>query len=217
MVKVFRMVDNRGFAKRLTCRRPSANYPWETFSKNKLEVDGRSAMLLKGYKTEIFRPEQNPQFESLHCIAHLEKDISDVLPYLNSLLGGFDYLKDPPALILKSRGRLITLHPRKIAINALKDEGEAKKILKWLIAEINSAWERRGEIEPCFKGLPRPGILEILRRLPRTNCRKCNEPTCLVFATRLAEGVKAVPDCSELSEDAERGLEDYLAQFHFED
>jgi CO dehydrogenase/acetyl-CoA synthase gamma subunit (corrinoid Fe-S protein) len=65
--------------------------------------------------------------------------------------------------------------------------------------------------------LPRPSILEILRRLPRTNCRKCNEPTCLVFATRLAEGVKAVPDCPELSEDAERRLEDYLAQFHFED
>ena len=81
-------------------------------------------MLLKGYKIEIFRPEQNPEFESLHCIAHLEQDISDVLPYLNSLLGGFDYLKDLPALILKSRGRLITLHPRKIAINALKDKDE---------------------------------------------------------------------------------------------
>jgi hypothetical protein len=35
---------------------------------------------------------------------------------------GFDYSKDPLALILKSRGRLITLHPRKIAINALKEE-----------------------------------------------------------------------------------------------
>jgi ArsR family metal-binding transcriptional regulator len=94
-------------------------------------------MLLKGYKSEIFRPEQNPQFESLHCIAHLEQDISEALPYLNTLLGGFDYLKDPQALILKSRGRLITLHSRKIAINALKDEGEAEKILKWLITELN--------------------------------------------------------------------------------
>ncbi|MDH3829553.1 MAG: Fe-S cluster protein, partial [Desulfobacterales bacterium] len=134
-------------------------------------------MLLKGYKTEIFRPEQNPEFESLHCIAHLAQDISDVLPYLNSLLGGFDYLKDPPALILKSRGRLITLHSRKIAINALKDKDEAEKILRWLMAEINTAWEKRHEIEPRFEGLPRPGMLEILRWLPRTNCRKCNEPT----------------------------------------
>jgi ArsR family metal-binding transcriptional regulator len=89
--------------------------------------------------------------------------------------------------------------------------------LKWLIAEINTAWERRGEIKPCFEGVPKPGILEILRHLPRINCRKCNEPTCLVFATRLTAGVKAASDCSELSEDPERGLKDYLAQFHFED
>jgi ArsR family metal-binding transcriptional regulator len=160
-------------------------------------------MLLQEYKIEIFRPEQNPEFESLHCIAHLGQDISDVLPYLNSLLGGFDYLKDPPALILKSRGRLITLHPRKIAINALKDKDEAEKILRWLMAEINTAWERRNEIEPRFEGLPRPGILEVLRWLPRTNCRKCNEPTA--------------SDCPDLSKEAQQGLENYLGGFHFED
>jgi ArsR family metal-binding transcriptional regulator len=174
-------------------------------------------MLLKGYKTEIFRPEQNPKFESLHCIAHLEQDISAVLPYLNALLGGFDYLKDPPALILKSRGRLITLHPRKIAINALRDKDEAEKILRWLMAEINTAWEKRSEIEPRFEGLPKPGILEILRWLPRTNCRKCAQPTCLVFATRLAEGARAVADCPELSKQARQGLENYLSPYHFED
>jgi len=184
---------------------------------NKRSADGGSAMLLKGYKAEILRPEMNPQFESLHCIARLDQDISEVLPYLNSLLGGFDYLKDPPALILKSRGRLITLHPREIAINALRDEEEAQKILKWLIAEINAAWERRGEIVPRFEGMPRPGILEILKRLPRTNCRKCNDSTCLVFAARLAEGVKTAADCPEISKAAERDLEDYLGRFHFED
>jgi ArsR family metal-binding transcriptional regulator len=131
-------------------------------------------MLLEEYKIEIFRPEQNPEFESLHCIAHLEQDISDVLPYLNSLL-------------------------------------------RWLMAEINTAWERRNEIEPRFEGLPRPGILEVLRWLPRTNCRKCNEPTCLVFATRLAQGIKAAPDCPELSKEARQGLEDYLGRYHLED
>ena len=70
-------------------------------------------MLLKSYQTKIFRPEMNPEFESLHCIACLDQDISAVLPYLNTVLGGFEYLKNPPALILKSRGRLITLHARK--------------------------------------------------------------------------------------------------------
>ena len=45
-------------------------------------------MFLKGYRKEIFRPECNPTFQSVHCIARLETDISEVLPYLNAVLGG---------------------------------------------------------------------------------------------------------------------------------
>ncbi len=103
-------------------------------------------MLLINYSKEIFRPECNPGFESLHCIAHLDQDISEVLPYLNAVLGGFDYLKDPPAVIFRSQGKLITVHGNKIAINALRDEAEADKILG--IAqdatqqEVKQAYER---------------------------------------------------------------------------
>ncbi|MGD8961535.1 MAG: hypothetical protein PVF29_09080 [Desulfobacterales bacterium] len=43
---------------------------------------------MRSYKKVIFRPEQNPDFESLHCIAKLDQDISAVLPYLNTHLGG---------------------------------------------------------------------------------------------------------------------------------
>ncbi|MFH1672609.1 MAG: hypothetical protein ABIF87_04195 [Pseudomonadota bacterium] len=48
-------------------------------------------MLLKNYTKEIFRPECNPSFQSVHCIAHLSEDISAVFPYLNTVLGGFSY------------------------------------------------------------------------------------------------------------------------------
>jgi len=53
-------------------------------------------MLLKSYRKEIFRPQCNPGFESLHCIAQLDQDVSGALPFLNAVLGGFEYLKDPP-------------------------------------------------------------------------------------------------------------------------
>ena len=85
-------------------------------------------MLLTGYKKEIFKPECNPHFESLHCFAHLENDIGEVIPYLNTVLGGTAYQKNPPSVMFQVSGRLIAIHPRKIAINALKDEHEADKI-----------------------------------------------------------------------------------------
>ncbi|MBW1980056.1 MAG: Fe-S cluster protein [Deltaproteobacteria bacterium] len=170
-------------------------------------------MLLTGYRKEIFRPECNPQFQSLHCIAHLEEDISEVLPYLNTVLGGHQYLKEPPALTLKIYGKLITLHPREIAINALKDEAEAEKILEWLKKEINDTWEKRTEIEPSFETPEKPRVLEILKLLPKTNCRECGQPTCMVFATQVADGGRGPEDCPPLSEEARSKLEEYLGQF----
>ncbi|HWR91979.1 MAG TPA: Fe-S cluster protein, partial [Desulfobacterales bacterium] len=69
-------------------------------------------MLLKSYSKRVFRAECNPQFESLHCIASLDQDVSEALPYLNAALGGFEYFKEPPAVVFRSRGRLISVHGR---------------------------------------------------------------------------------------------------------
>jgi ArsR family metal-binding transcriptional regulator len=173
--------------------------------------------LLKTYTKKIFRPECNPSFQSLHCIAHLDEDIREALPYLNAVLGGFEYFKDPPAVTFRVQGKIITVHPREIAVNALRDEEEAEKILAWLKREINEAWDRRTEIEPSYEGAPKPKILEILKLLPKTNCRQCGSPTCMVFATNVAEGVKGPQDCPPLAEDQGRKLENYMRPFRLED
>ena len=172
-------------------------------------------MLLQGYRKEIFRPECNPQFQSLHCIAHLDEDVTAVLPYLNAVLGGHQYLKDPPALTLKVHGKLITLHPREIAVNALKDEGEADKILEWLKQEINETWLKRDTIEPSFETPAQPRIFDILKLLPKTNCRECGQPTCMVFASLVTKGVKGPNDCPPLDVQNKRKLQTYLEQFSF--
>ena len=173
-------------------------------------------MLLKSYSKKIFRPECNPGFDSVHCIAHLDQDISAALPYLNAVLGGFQYLKDPPALTFRVQGKLITVHGREIAINALRDEAEADKILEWLKREINAAWEIRDSIEPSYESAPKPKLIEILKLLPKTNCKECGEPTCMVFAARMAEGVKNPADCPPLDIESRQHLEKYLNQFNFD-
>ena len=174
-------------------------------------------MLLKTFKKEIFRPECNPEFESLHCIAYLDQDISKVLPYLNAELGGFDYVKEPPAVIFKSHGRLISVHGDKIAINSLKDEAQADQILNWLVGEINSAWQNRDRIEPSFEGVPKPNVVDLLKYLPQTNCRECDCPTCLVFACRMAEGVTCPQDCPHLDDESLQRLNRIMSGFKFID
>jgi len=173
-------------------------------------------MLLAGYTKEIFRPECNASFQSVHCIAHLNEDVAKVLPYLNAVLGGTQYFTDPPAVMFHHHGRIIKVGAREIAINALKDEEEADRVLEWLKNEINQAWENRDTITPCFTGKVKPKLFEILRLLPKTNCKKCGQPTCTVFAAQVMEGGRGTADCPELTDENLEKLKAYLAKFDFE-
>lgn len=176
---------------------------------------GEENILLKGWTKEISRAECRPEAQTVHCIARLDEDISGVIPYLNAVLGGYTYIKDPPSVTFRSQGKLISVHGDHIAINANRDAEEAEKILQWLKREINEAWEKRESITPSFEAAPRPQPFTILKFLPKTNCGKCGQPTCMVFASLALEGGKGADDCPELSADNKKGLEEYLAKFKF--
>lgn len=173
-------------------------------------------MLLSTYTLEIFKSKCQSDAKGVHCFAHLDQDVSEALPYLNSVLGGFEYLSNPPAVTFRAQGKLITVHGKKIAVNALKDGEEAQKIVEWLKNEINAAWEQKETIKPCYSGMPKPGILEILKLLPKSNCRECNEPTCMVFATKVAEGAKGPEDCPLMGTGETIKLTAYMKQFNLD-
>jgi len=92
-------------------------------------------MLLSGYHLEIFNNECMPGALTVQCFAHLDQDVGPALPYLNAALGGFEYVQAPPSVTFRIHGKLITVHGRKIAVNALKGEDEARKIVDWLVRE----------------------------------------------------------------------------------
>ena len=108
------------------------------------------------------------------------------------------------------------MYSRKIAVNALRDEAETHHILEWLKQEINNAWEHRDAIVPKYDGKSKPHILEIYKLLPKNNCRKCGQPTCMMFASLATEGIKGAGDCPEMTENSVNRLQDYLCRFRFE-
>ncbi len=172
-------------------------------------------MLIRQCRLEFVRP-PNPSAQHLRCFAYFEEDIGEILPHLHAVLRGFQFSQEPPMLTVKYQGeqaKLITIYPRMIAINIVKDQREAEEILEWLLQVINDTWERRQEIQPRFDVPPRPRILEILRLLPKTNCRQCGLPTCLVFAAQVSEGLKSLVACPGLEEPNRAKLADYLANF----
>ena len=174
-------------------------------------------MLLTGYTKKISLPACMPGSTSLHCVADLNEDIREVLPYINTTVGGYGYVRDPASVSFKMHGKLLTVHARQICVNALKDEDEVDKILKWLMKEINEAWENRDHIEPKYEDPPKPNLVEVLKFLPKTNCKECGLPTCLVFATRVVVGLKDAGGCPPLAGGKKEALARFLSGFAFEE
>lgn len=172
-------------------------------------------MLIGNYTTEFARLSCGSESGTQDLVIHLERDISELIPYLNTVLGGFQYTKEPRSVSFRLNGKLIVIHPLKICVNAPGDRREGEKIIEWLLDKINDTWERRDQIEPRFDSAASAKVLEILRLLPKTNCGLCGEQTCMVFAAQAAKGGKRPDDCPPLDGEQKAKLAGYLGQFEF--
>jgi ArsR family metal-binding transcriptional regulator len=170
-------------------------------------------MLLQSYTLDVINNHCMPMAQSVNCIARLDQDVGCAIPYLNAVIEGDQFTPDPPSVTFKTEGRLISVTERTITVNAVEDEAQGRKIIEWIKGEINDAWEDRANIEPRFTKAERPQVVEVLKRLPKTNCKECGAPTCMVFATWVVQGAKDETQCPELNEEDKRKLQDYLTQF----
>jgi CO dehydrogenase/acetyl-CoA synthase gamma subunit (corrinoid Fe-S protein) len=67
-----------------------------------------------------------------------------------------------------------------------------------------------------MEGQKQPTLLDVLKLLPKTNCKECGEPTCMVFAVRVTEGVNDHTSCPALQGEKRESLANYLSHFHFD-
>lgn len=84
-------------------------------------------------------------------------------------------------------------------------ESYTKEIFR---AECNPGFEALH----CFANLD----IEILKLLPKTNCKECGQPTFMVFVAQVAEGAKGPDDCPPLDDVNRERLSSYLGQFRFD-
>ncbi len=172
--------------------------------------------LIESYRLQFdLSPHSGEELE-YEAIAHLDVDISEVLPYLNAVLGRGVYLPSEPALSWRYEGHNIGFWPDRIAVDHLRDRDEARQVIEDLIALVNRVWGRRDEIEPDHTTHEYLQPLEVYKLLPQTNCGACGEKGCFPFAVKLAAGQIRIEACSPLFEEstyAERRarLEDLLS------
>lgn len=149
-----------------------------------------------------------PSSTLFNALVEIHDDISPVLPYLNAVIPGSHYRHDEKVFDFMHNGHIVTLLPGEMKVTGMRDQREAESVVEELRALINETWEKRESIEPRTDCRPQPSPIDALRCLPRTNCGRCEERTCLAFAVALTRGGASIDKCPMLAEsgwNAQRG------------
>ena len=104
--------------------------------------------------------------EKIRFIAYFDKNVSEILPYLNAVVKGAIYNHLNHTLTIKKEGRLISIHPNKIAAGKILNEKDARDIVEWLKERINYCYKNKNSIEPSYERRHRLTALDIYKLLP---------------------------------------------------
>jgi len=140
--------------------------------------------------------------KKIRLIAYFNRDISEILPYLNAVIKGASYNKNAPTLTFAKERRLINLYNIKITVAKADDIIDAWHILDEIKAIINKTYENRANIKPNYDEKVKVTALQIYGWLPKTNCKACGEATCLAFAVKLLLGEQILSRCVPLSKES---------------
>jgi ArsR family metal-binding transcriptional regulator len=151
--------------------------------------------LITHYETEIIEPGCSPGSGRYGLRIVVVEDISEVMPYINSAADNAWYDHENRTLILKEPGQAYALRPHEIRMARLAEPSRATEISREVVAKINALWADRHRIHPRFDTRKQPSVIDVLRLLPRTNCRECGHATCLAFAAALRSSEADVDDC----------------------
>lgn len=137
----------------------------------------------------------------IRVVAEFSDDVSEVMPYLNALLKNGSYSREARILHFNLEHRMITMYPRVFTMAKADDEADAHRVMRWLKELVNDTWRRRDEMEPSYDMRPMARPLDVYVLLPRENCKRCGDVTCMAFAFQLLQGRGTVDECPRLAEE----------------
>ncbi len=126
--------------------------------------------------------------KKIRLIGYFDRDITEILPYLNTVIKGASYNKGASTLTFAKERRLINLYNIKVTIAKADDILDAWKVLDEVKRIINTTHENKNTIKPNYDEKIKVTALQIYGWLPKSNCRACGEATCLAFAVKILQG-----------------------------
>lgn len=136
--------------------------------------------------------------EKIRFVASIDEDISEILPYLNSILPKAICNHSGKSLTITMGERIITIYPNRISAGKINDENDANEVIKWIKEKIEYCIKNRDKINPDYRRRDKLEVLHVYKLLPQKNCKKCGENSCLAFSMKLVNEEKTILDCKEI-------------------
>jgi ArsR family metal-binding transcriptional regulator len=157
-------------------------------------------MLIKEYQIQLVEPGCAVGSGRWGAQAKVPDDMSPVFPYLNAVIKDAQYDPESRVLVWGDQGQRYALHPTRILVARVRDIFEAEEIVAGIAEQVNRTWQGRESITPRYTERKLPSVIELLKLLPRTNCRECGYPTCMAYANDLRSGRISLEQCPPLSQ-----------------
>ena len=145
----------------------------------------------------------------IRVLMQLDSEIGEVIPVLTTKYppGKVNYIENKKILTLNIYKRLVTLYPSgKISMNKTIDKEDALEVVTEIMKVINEAYNEinSGDVanyDELREKLSNIGPLSLYNCLPKTDCEKCGEKTCMAFAIKLLSGDVKLDKCTPITDD----------------
>ncbi|MGB6064873.1 MAG: (Fe-S)-binding protein [Desulfomonilaceae bacterium] len=129
------------------------------------------------------------------------KSLALLIPLMARLIRGGSYRFDVPVLAFEEEHRLLVISPERFVICRADDLLDAWIMLRSFVDLVISAWDSRSNLGPEKQRRQGIGAIEIFKRLPSTDCKRCGKQNCMEFATGLFTGKFGIEQCAPIIEE----------------
>jgi len=130
----------------------------------------------------------------------VDQDLSPLFPYINASYEEAKYFDTPEHIQFVFNHVLCTLYPFEIIAAALYDENGACLFGEQFLVYLNEIHQNRQAIKPDYKTIVHLSPIDIYKLLPRTNCGKCGQESCLAFAAAVSKDKATPANCPNFAE-----------------
>jgi ArsR family metal-binding transcriptional regulator len=153
-----------------------------------------------------FRPPCDASSEMVNVKAFLDRDVSDLMPYLKGELESVKFFPKGPYVKFVFQGHPVTIDHDCIAVAGFEDDQSARECAREVVALLKDIEARKDSITPDTTPFNPPSAMDVFKLLPRkSGCGKCGYPACMAFAVALIKQETEPEMCPALAETTEGG------------